>query len=92
MTTRDATIRECIAALQRAGCMVWEPDEGSYLPMTWYIIMLPDGKTVDMASHRFELLCYGVYRRVMGVLGSHSCGTLEAARQNDCEICLSRQP
>ena len=58
MTTRDATIQECLSALRRAGCVVWEPDGGA----AWYVVMLPDGRTRDMAPHRFELLCFGVYQ------------------------------
>ena len=61
MTSSDTNIvRECIAALRRAGCDVYEPAAS----LRQYLIMLPDGQTRALAPSVFAFLCWRVYREV----------------------------
>jgi hypothetical protein len=50
-------MRECVAALEKADCAVFEDGNGT-------LVVLPDGEWRNMDAWRFKLLCQRVYEEV----------------------------
>lgn len=62
MAKEDSILDECLRELLILECLVTEPSEGNRM----YVVTFPDGHGVTMPETRFRLVCYRIYREVIG--------------------------